>query len=1111
MASSPFHLCRDPARKSRLWRREALLWGCALWVSLWPPRGAAFNLDTKFVVLKKGRTPESFFGLSVALHQRTDPQGYLRLPELGNLLEGSSHAAAALSELEQNGIHTAWDVALSLLAGAPRDVSEELPNAPRTGAMYACPLTAATDDCKRVDIKVSSEPNSNIVQDMWLGVTIASQRSSSGRVMACAHRYTRVLWAGNEDQRRMVGKCFVRGNDLTLQEEDDWQTYHNEMCNANTDLEETGMCQMGISGGFTDSNVVYFGAPGAYNWQGSDYVIRRKSSWDQDEIHYPNEKYSNSYIGYTIEAGANVLRNANITFITGAPRYNHTGAVFLMVFDASRTLEKKLMLSGEQVGSYFGSSIALADLNNDGWQDLIVGAPYYFDRKEEKGGAVYVYMNLGGTFHHIPNHTLTGPSNSSFGLSVAHIGDVDKDDFQDIAIGAPFEGSGKVYIYQSSSEKLFEKPQQVISGEDIGPGIRTFGYSFSGGMDVDGNSYPDLLVGSLSENLVLLRARPVINIVSKDFTVTPSTLDPARCNEDSCIEIRVCFSYSQSAGDPKYRESIELNYIVEADRDRRPPRVYFAGTNSAVYRGRLYMPNRKCQNLKVLLREDIRDKLNPIAFSMNYSLAEKPMTFQLGLRSLDKFPVLNEDQHREEHTEIQFQKECGIDSVCNSNLQIQAVFANEQNQVLPRRHGTQVLQYSREVKKLHLNVTVTNFPSTATNGEDAHEAQLNITVPPSLLPSSVRPSGACRFEETVLCELGNPFKKNQRAELIITFEVIGITLNTQEVVVQVEPTTISNQSDLMPVSAVLMVDYTVDASLMIVNRWLQSYFSGTVMGESAMKSEVDVGSPIEFYFQVTTKGESLGSLGTITLGFEWPYEASNGKWLLYPTEILVKGNENRRCEPPGHVINYLNLTLLDGGSARRKRELEASPKTELPITLAASKKAKSETALSCSKGTSRCIWFECPLQDIGASAHVIVRARVWNSTFIEDYNNFDRVKVDGQATLFLRTNTSTINMKNHTVWFSVNIDSELSEEQPAELELWLVLVSVAAGLLLLGIIVVVLWKCNFFKRTRYYRILPKYHAIRIRQEDRYQPAGGFLPAKHKKQWVTSWQEPGRYY
>ncbi|GAB0198967.1 integrin alpha-3 [Grus japonensis] len=52
--------------------------------------------------------------------------------------------------------------------------------------------------------------------------------------------------------------------------------------------------------------------------------------------------------------------------------------------------------------------------------------------------------------------------------------------------------------------------------------------------------------------------------------------------------------------------------------------------------------------------------------------------------------------------------------------------------------------------------------------------------------------------------------------------------------------------------------------------------------------------------------------------------------------------------------------------------------------------------------------------------------------------------------------------------------------------------------------------CDFFQRTRYYRIMPKYHAVRIRQEQRYQP-GGLLPRRHKKHWVTKWQEPEKYY
>lgn len=52
-------------------------------------------------------------------------------------------------------------------------------------------------------------------------------------------------------------------------------------------------------------------------------------------------------------------------------------------------------------------------------------------------------------------------------------------------------------------------------------------------------------------------------------------------------------------------------------------------------------------------------------------------------------------------------------------------------------------------------------------------------------------------------------------------------------------------------------------------------------------------------------------------------------------------------------------------------------------------------------------------------------------------------------------------------------------------------------------------QCDFFKRTRYYRIMPKYHAVRIREEERYPPPGSTPPTK--KHWVTSWQTRDRYY
>ena len=83
----------------------------------------------------------------------------------------------------------------------------------------------------------------------------------------------------------------------------------------------------------------------------------------------------------------------------------------------------------------------------------------------------------------------------------------------DLAVGAPYEGDGAVYIFRGSVNGIIEEPSQRIYAADLQTArpLSSFGYTLSGGLDMDENGYPDLAVGSFGVNKALiLRTRPII-------------------------------------------------------------------------------------------------------------------------------------------------------------------------------------------------------------------------------------------------------------------------------------------------------------------------------------------------------------------------------------------------------------------------------------------------------------------------------------------------------------------------------------------------------------------------------------------------------------------------
>ena len=68
------------------------------------------------------------------------------------------------------------------------------------------------------------------------------------------------------------------------------------------------------------------------------------------------------------------------------------------------------------------------------WQDVVVGAPQFFMKDGDVGGAIYVYINKKGVWKNVKPIRIDGTKDSMFGLSVENIGDVNLDTYEGLQL-----------------------------------------------------------------------------------------------------------------------------------------------------------------------------------------------------------------------------------------------------------------------------------------------------------------------------------------------------------------------------------------------------------------------------------------------------------------------------------------------------------------------------------------------------------------------------------------------------------------------------------------------------------------------------------------------------
>jgi hypothetical protein len=232
------------------------------------------------------------------------------------------------------------------------------------------------------------------------------------------------------------------------------------------------------------------------------------------------------YTGYSVAVG-DVIGDSKDDIIIGAPGVTpnsrtDAGVVWVIAGRAQSSFSSQidlrngvdLLIGGADPSGLVGLAVTAGDVNGDGRDDILIGAPYAdFSAFKENSGAAYVVY---GKTSFSSNVDLRGGANvvieganggDRLGSSLA-VGNINGDSYNDIILGAPWskgpnnglDNSGEaVIIYGSptlaSSYDLQNNAQDVIiygkNSNDV------FGLSIAMG-NIDNDDHDDLLINAVN-------------------------------------------------------------------------------------------------------------------------------------------------------------------------------------------------------------------------------------------------------------------------------------------------------------------------------------------------------------------------------------------------------------------------------------------------------------------------------------------------------------------------------------------------------------------------------------------------------------------------------------
>uniref|UniRef100_A0A672Y879 Integrin, alpha 10 n=1 Tax=Sphaeramia orbicularis TaxID=375764 RepID=A0A672Y879_9TELE len=339
------------------------------------------------------------------------------------------------------------------------------------------------------------------------------------------------------------------------------------------------------------------------------------------ESEFPLElKNHAAYLGYTVSSV--IVGDWRRLYVAGAPRFKHKGKVILFELSNEGDVNIVQALNGEQIGSYYGSEVCGLDIDQDGITDvLLVAAPMFLGYGNKEAGRVYIY-SLSGVFVSNGTLKAEEKSQDArFGYALASAPDLNQDGFTDLLVGAPLEDDhrGAIYVYHGDGIHIIHNYKQRIPGSSISPSLQYFGRSVSARLDLDGDQLIDLAVGAQG-SAVVLSSRSIVQInVSLSFQPHSINVIQKTCQrggrESACLNATACFTaISRSPG-------LHSNNFAMLDDRKSSARALFDDSSHRQTQLAVRVQTQKtlCYNLPFHVY-DTADYIRPISFSLRFKI-----------------------------------------------------------------------------------------------------------------------------------------------------------------------------------------------------------------------------------------------------------------------------------------------------------------------------------------------------------------------------------------------------------------------------------------------------------------------------------------------------------